>query len=190
MPPRPAEREGRLEGRPSPQHLETGNHHEADTADRNARDGQRGGATKCRQPQFIRVLPDEVALYGAAAAIVVAQIRFRTQYECQGRVQVDGAYWWRVSQTDLGREVGLSRQQVRSALEALGDVVAAKHLERSDDRTWAYRVAADDNPADQPLVESNQPADLPLVNPNQPLVGSNQTIGWIQPMHIYIRQGR
>jgi hypothetical protein len=153
MPPRPAEREGRLEGRPSPQHYtETGNHHEADAADASRHNGQRVGGAK-RRPQFIRVLPDEVALHGPHAAIVLAHIRFRCQADGPGRVQADGVWWWRVSLVDMAEETGLSVRGVRTALKTLGDAVAAKHFKPLSNQSRAYRVTAHQNGADLPVVE-------------------------------------
>jgi hypothetical protein len=128
-----------------------------------------GGARCATRPQFIRVIPDEVEQYGAAAAIVLAQIRFRTEYDCQGRFKADGVWWWRGSRVELGCEVGLSVQQVKTALLALGDAVATKHFRPLEDQSLAYRVAVDANPAELPEVNSNpvqNGCELPEVKSN------------------------
>ena len=50
------------------------------------------------RPPFIRVIPAEAERYGAAAAIVLAHIRYRGKSDGPGRVcDEDGTRWWRVS---------------------------------------------------------------------------------------------
>jgi hypothetical protein len=98
-----------------------------------------------RQPEFVRYIPAEAERFGAAAAIVLAHIRFRC----------DGDGWWRVSVVDLAYELGLSVQTVRTALEKrLAGVVMAQRFAGTDDTTKAYRLAAD-----LPFVSSNKPQD-------------------------------
>jgi hypothetical protein len=107
-----------------------------------------------RQPEFVRVVPAEVAKYGSNAAIVLAHIRFRC----------DGDGWWRVSLSDFGREVGLSVKAVRTALAVLANVVEATHLSHGEDRTLAYRLAGR-QAADQPFAAEgtwSQAADQPF----------------------------
>lgn len=88
--------------------------------------------------------------------------------------------WWRVSATDLGAEVGLSRQSVRTALQALDGAVSANTSRRWDagtrtvDQKHAYSVSTCDG------LESTKP-DVQVVESNQDLVGINQDPGWNQP---------
>lgn len=103
---------------------------------------------------FIKVVPAEVAQHGPAGAIVLAHIRYRCESDGPGRVHRDGHRWWRVSLTHLAAELGLSRDAVYRALKRLGGVVVAKHLEASDDRTMAYRVAAACDATTSQIAES------------------------------------
>jgi hypothetical protein len=103
-----------------------------------------------RQPEFVRVTPAEVAKYGGNTAIVLAHIMFRS---------ADG--WWRVSLTNLGREVGMSQKVIRKALEALADVVVARHFPPWEDQTLAYRLQASDQPV-APQGRVSQASDQPV----------------------------
>jgi hypothetical protein len=80
------------------------------------------------RPPFIRVLPAEVEEHGARGAILLAHIRYRCLSDGSGRVEHDGVYWWRISQAELGREIGLSVQNVKTALKTLRDAVVAMHF--------------------------------------------------------------
>jgi hypothetical protein len=132
------------------------------------------------RPPFIRTLPDEVERYGAPAALVLAHIRYRCDSDGPDRFEVDGVRWWRVSHVDLGSEVGLSRQTVRTALRALNQVVSANTFPRWNaeartiDQTRAYRVVTCER------LESTEP-DVQMVESNQDVVGTNQGHGWKQP---------
>jgi hypothetical protein len=133
-----------------------------------------------RPPPFVRVLPDEVLRYGAPAAIVLAHIRYRCESEGEDRFTVDGLRFWRVSHVDLGSEVGLSRQSVRTALSALIGIVSAKTFPQWDadartvDQTRAYSVLTSEG------LESTA-ADVQMVDTNQDRVGINHDPGWNQP---------
>ncbi|SKD92106.1 Uncharacterised protein [Mycobacteroides abscessus subsp. abscessus] len=94
-------------------------------------------------PPFVRVVPHEVAKYGAAAALVLAHVRWRCETDGPGRMVVDAHRWWRVSHRNLGREVGLSQKSVKTAIAALGDALSAKHFPPLEDQSRAYRVADD-----------------------------------------------
>lgn len=89
---------------------------------------------------FIRVVPDEVEQYGAAAAIVLAHIRFRCESGGADRIEANGVRWWLVSRHKIGREVGLSTKAIKCALERLGDRILAKPVPGNAGRTLAYRV--------------------------------------------------
>lgn len=117
--------------------------------------------------EFIRVVPSEVEQHGPAAAIVLAHIRFRCASDGPGRIQREGHRWWRVTQTDLGREVGLTRKAVMAALQALGEAVSAKHFPPLANQSRAYRLVEsadaltsqcpDLDRADQPVSGFGQP---------------------------------
>ena len=109
---------------------------------------------------FIRVIPHEVAQHGAAAAIVLAHIRFRCASDGPGRFERDGHQWWRVSHQALGREVGLSRKSVMSALKALDGVVLANHFPPLDKQERAYRIASGDDALTCQSPETDS-SDLP-----------------------------
>lgn len=89
---------------------------------------------------FIRVIPEEVEQYGAAAAIVLAHIRFRCESDGGDRFEANGVRWWLVSRHKIGREVGLSTKAIKCALERLGERVSAKSVPGNGGRTLAYRV--------------------------------------------------
>jgi hypothetical protein len=117
-------------------------------------------------PAFIRVVPAEVKRYGANAAIVLAHIRYRCQSDGPGRIEVDGAHWWRVSRSQIGDEVGLSLSAVRHALRTLRGVIAAKHFRPLDDQSRAYRVITEEtgfNSSELPEVVRDTWAELPEV---------------------------
>jgi hypothetical protein len=139
------------------------------------------GTGQCAvKPPFVRVVPDEVERFGAPAAIVLAHIRYRCESDGPDRFEVDGLRWWRVSTVDLGSEIGLSRQTVRTALRTLNQVVSANAFTRWDadartiDQTRAYRVLTCEG------LESTEP-DVRMVACNQDVVDSNQGRGWNQP---------
>lgn len=104
------------------------------------------------RPKFVAVEPDEVELHGAAAALVLAHIRYRCDSDGPGRFDIDGYRWWRVSVADLAHEVGLSIQSVRTALKALSGLVEKQSFSDSSDTTKAYRPNAD-----LPFVAANKP---------------------------------
>lgn len=120
------------------------------------------------RPPFIQVLPDEVERYGAAAAIVLAHIRYRCGSLGPGRFEHEGSRWWRVSHADMGAELGLTARVVGRALTKLDGVVAANFFPPLEDQTLAYRVAAEtapDNPSNLPVdqtVEGVNGSDLPV----------------------------
>jgi hypothetical protein len=139
------------------------------------------GTGQCAmKPPFVKVVPDEVERFGAPAAIVLAHIRYRCESDGPDRFEIDGVRWWRVSTVDLGSEVGLSRQTVRTALLALSQVVSANAFTRWDadartiDQTRAYRVLTCER------LESTEP-DVRMVASNQDVVGINHDPGWNQP---------
>ena len=99
---------------------------------------------------FIRVVPDEITRYGPAAAVVLAHIRYRCASAGPGRIERDGRLWWRVTYSDLGREVGMSVKVVRRALEVLAGTVAAKHFPPLSDQSRAFSVCSLEEPSDQP----------------------------------------
>lgn len=113
-------------------------------------------------PEFIRVVPGEVEEYGAAAAIVLAHIRYRCESDGPGRIDRDGLRWWRVSYDDLGRETGLTTKTIRGALKALGGMVLANHFPPLNDQSRAYRIAEDADPVTSQKTEradGDQPED-------------------------------
>jgi hypothetical protein len=140
-------------------------------------------------PDYIKVTPTEIASFGPAAAIVLAHIRWRCETGGPARIlDRDGCRWWRVTQTELGHECGLTRQSLRTALKALGDaLVVANNFDPLEPKVSAYRPQV----SDQQLVESNpvtQATDQRLVSSNQTdaesdgdVVSSNQGCGWNQP---------
>lgn len=112
-------------------------------------------------PTFIAVVPAEVELYGAAAAIMIALIRYRTGTHGPGRIDRDGYRWWRVTHRDLAAATGLSAKATRTALKALDGVVIAKHFAPLANQSLAYRVAAGDDTLTSQLPQRAH-VDLPV----------------------------
>jgi hypothetical protein len=113
-------------------------------------------------PKGIWVDPDEAELYGGNAAIVMAHIRYRCGANGAGRITIGGDRWWRVSVSDLSREVGLSIQAVRTALKTLANMGVGESIPGTDDTTKAYRVAvqgAECQTTDQAFVSGNKRQD-------------------------------
>lgn len=111
---------------------------------------------------FIRVMPEEVEQHGPAAAIVLAQIRYRCASDGPGRIQREGHRWWRVSYDELGGEVGLSAKTVRGAVNALRDVVSAKHFPPLSNQSRAFRITKGDDAMTSQKTEradADQPDD-------------------------------
>jgi hypothetical protein len=117
------------------------------------------------RPAFVRVVPGEVEQYGAAAAVVLAHLRFRCQVV---GIEHEGRRWWRVSRKDLGREVGMTPKAVLCALRVLGDVVTAKILTPSEDQTLAYCVI------DEAAVVTSQ--FPPTARPDQPIAPEGKAL--------------
>jgi len=118
-------------------------------------------------PAFIAVLPAEVERYGAAAAIMLALIRYRTGTDGPGRIEREGYRWWRVTHRDLAEATGLSTKAVRTALKALDGVVLANHFPPLANQSLAYRVVADDDALTCQLP-AGAPADLPVAQAGIP----------------------
>jgi hypothetical protein len=116
-------------------------------------------------PAFIRVIPAEVARYGPAAAIVLAHIRYRCVSSGPGRIKRGDVYWWRVSHSDMAREVGMSVDKIKRALRRLREAVSANHFPPLDDQTRAYRVTVNSNASDLPVGESAHPSDVRVGDP-------------------------
>lgn len=95
---------------------------------------------KPTRPTFIRVVPDEIEQHGAAAAILLAHIRFRCQTDGPDRIVREDGRWWQVARRVMGQEVGLTARAVGIALERLGDRVSAKYLAGEGGQPWAYQV--------------------------------------------------
>lgn len=114
------------------------------------------------RPPFIRVVPEEVEQHGAAAAIVLAHIRYRCESDGPDRIEHDGYRWWRVAWRDIGSELGMSRRTIRTAMQKLENAVLANHFPPLEDQSLAYRVARDDAaPTSQRSKQSR--SDLPEV---------------------------
>lgn len=124
-------------------------------------------------PTFIRVLPADVAAFGAAAAIVIAHVRYRIGTDGPGRIQHDGFTWWRVTLRDLATDTGLSVKAVRTALKALHSVVLAKHFPPFENQSLAYRVAAGGDTMSSQLPETAR-ADLPVAASGTPHADSGR----------------
>lgn len=112
----------------------------------------------------------------AVAAIVAARILFKL--ELRGVYDVAGRSWWRASQAELADETGLSRDQVRRAVERLidgGFLLAEKHHldpERKEwDQTLSYSlVEAHDAPAPNGHYAPPRHDEHSAPTPNPPLV--------------------
>ncbi|WP_236975245.1 MULTISPECIES: hypothetical protein [Mycobacterium] len=105
-------------------------------------------------------MPDEVERYGAAAALVLAHIRYRCESNGPGRVTVAGVRWWRVSYSEFGSEVGLSGSAIRRALERLANSIEVAEHPPREDRRRSYKIASD-----QTEYESDKPASCHNTNP-------------------------
>lgn len=112
-------------------------------------------------PEFIAVVPADVEGYGAAAAIVLALIRYRTEVTGPGRIEREGHRWWRTTLSALSRETGLSVKAVRTGLRALDEVVLANHFPPLADQSLAYRVRSGGDALTCQLPVGARP-DLPV----------------------------
>ncbi|BBZ22904.1 hypothetical protein MHIB_13220 [Mycolicibacter hiberniae] len=122
-------------------------------------------------PTFIAVVPAEVDRYGAAAAILLAHIRYRTVSDGPGRIERGGCRWWRVPLRALAAETGLSVKAVRTGLKALDGVVLAKQFPPLSDQSLAYRMASVDDALTGQLPAGARP-DLPVAPAGNPVAAA------------------
>jgi hypothetical protein len=122
------------------------------------------------RPEFLRVLPDDIARVGALGACILALVRYVTSLtsETNGRKMSDGSMWWRASHTDIGQSLGgVSRYTIRREIEKLqtaGDLLAVPAEKFYGDKALAYQVS------DQPLCDSALGPDQPLCDSVLPIV--------------------
>jgi hypothetical protein len=109
------------------------------------------------RPDFLKVLPADIAAVGGDAACVLALVRYATQVpdERNDRLVIEGAVWWRASYAEIGESLGgLGRYTVGRSVSKL---VTAGQLLRRDlfgcdgNQTKAYRPEVADK---QPKCDS------------------------------------
>lgn len=114
------------------------------------------------QPEFLKVLPADVARVGVLGALTIALVRYATALpsEKNGRILIDGLMWWRASHAEIGEALGaLPGDTARRAVGKLctaGELRSVPARAFPGDRALAYRVP------DQPLRETAESVDQPL----------------------------
>jgi len=106
---------------------------------------------------FLKVLLTDIDRVGMDEAAILALVRYATAItdERNGRLVIDGAVWWRVSYTDLGVPLRMSRESVRhlvGKLEAANELESRFQQTSDGDRTKLYHI-----PSEQPLHDFNTP---------------------------------
>jgi hypothetical protein len=98
------------------------------------------------RPDFLKVLPDDVARVGLDGAVLLALVRYATALssECNGRMVIDDAVWWHTSHNDIGKSLGgVSHDIIRRLVSKLESVGALRICvpDVDNNRLKAYRLA-------------------------------------------------
>ena len=115
-------------------------------------------------PEFLKVLPADIARVGGDAAAVLALVRYATEFDDgrHGRQTIDGRVWWRVSHPTIGDALGGINHdrvcRIISKLESAGEIMVFDPKD-SPDRSRIYTLP------DLSLRESALPLSIHYANP-------------------------